>query len=81
MIYNFVENYDIIVVGVGYVGVEVSLVVSCMGCKIFLVIINLEMLVFMFCNFFIGGFVKGIVVREIDVLGGEMGKNIDKIYI
>lgn len=81
MIYNFIEEYDIIVIGVGYVGVEVFLAVSCMGCKVLFVIINIEMLVFMFCNFFIGGFVKGIVVCEVDVFGGEMVKIIDKIYI
>lgn len=39
------------------------------------------MVVFMLCNLFVGGFVKGIVVCEIDVFGGEMGRNIDKMYI
>lgn len=53
----------------------------CMGVKMLMLIINLDMVVFMFCNFFVGGFVKGIVVCEIDVFGGEMGRNIDKIYI
>ncbi|EAO73997.1 glucose inhibited division protein A [Streptococcus agalactiae CJB111] len=52
-----------------------------MGCKTLLATINLEMLAFMPCNPSIGGSAKGIVVREIDALGGEMGKNIDKTYI
>lgn len=81
MTYNFAENYDIIVVGAGHAGVEASLAASRMGCKILLATINLEMLAFMPCNPSIGGSAKGIVVREIDALGGEMGKNIDKTYI
>ncbi|HFZ6439976.1 TPA: tRNA uridine-5-carboxymethylaminomethyl(34) synthesis enzyme MnmG [Streptococcus agalactiae] len=81
MTYNFAENYDIIVVGAGHAGVEASLAASRMGCKTLLATINLEMLAFMPCNPSIGGSAKGIVVREIDALGGEMGKNIDKTYI
>lgn len=81
MKYYEVDVYDVIVVGVGYVGLEVVFVVVCMGLKMLLLIINLDMVVFMLCNFFVGGLVKGVVVWEIDVLGGEMGKNIDKIYI
>ncbi|MFD3053464.1 tRNA uridine-5-carboxymethylaminomethyl(34) synthesis enzyme MnmG [Streptococcus agalactiae] len=81
MTHNFAENYDIIVVGAGHAGVEASLAASRMGCKTLLATINLEMLAFMPCNPSIGGSAKGIVVREIDTLGGEMGKNIDKTYI
>ncbi|HHS2745938.1 TPA: tRNA uridine-5-carboxymethylaminomethyl(34) synthesis enzyme MnmG [Streptococcus agalactiae] len=81
MTHNFAENYDIIVVGAGHAGVEASLATSRMGCKTLLATINLEMLAFMPCNPSIGGSAKGIVVREIDALGGEMGKNIDKTYI
>ena len=81
MTYNFAENYDIIVVGAGHAGVEASLAASRMGCKTLLATINLEMLAFMPCNPSIGGSAKGIVVREIDALCGEMGKNIDKTYI
>ncbi|HEO3057860.1 TPA: tRNA uridine-5-carboxymethylaminomethyl(34) synthesis enzyme MnmG [Streptococcus agalactiae] len=81
MTHNFAENYDIIVVGAGHAGVEASLAASRMGCKTLLTTINLEMLAFMPCNPSIGGSAKGIVVREIDALGGEMGKNIDKTYI
>ncbi|MCC9859872.1 tRNA uridine-5-carboxymethylaminomethyl(34) synthesis enzyme MnmG [Streptococcus agalactiae] len=69
------------VVGAGHAGVEASLAASRMGCKTLLATINLEMLAFMPCNPSIGGSAKGIVVREIDALGGEMGKNIDKTYI
>lgn len=81
MTHNFAENYDIIVVGAGHAGVEASLAASRMGCKTLLATINLEMLAFMPCNPSIGGSAKGIVVRESDALGGEMGKNIDKTYI
>lgn len=81
MTHNFAENYDIIVVGAGHAGVEASLAASRMGCKTLLATINLEILAFMPCNPSIGGSAKGIVVREIDALGGEMGKNIDKTYI
>lgn len=70
-----------IVVGAGHAGVEAALAASRMGCKTLLATINLEMLAFMPCNPSIGGSAKGIVVREIDALGGEMGKNIDKTYI
>jgi tRNA uridine 5-carboxymethylaminomethyl modification enzyme len=52
-----------------------------MGSKTLLVTINLNMVAFMPCNPSVGGSAKGIVVREIDALGGEMGRNIDKTYI
>ncbi|MGT2833011.1 tRNA uridine-5-carboxymethylaminomethyl(34) synthesis enzyme MnmG [Streptococcus halotolerans] len=81
MEHHFVEEFDVIVVGAGHAGVEAALAASRMGCKTLLATINLEMLAFMPCNPSIGGSAKGIVVREIDALGGEMGKNIDKTYI
>ena len=81
MIYNFTEEYDIIVIGAGHAGVEASLAASRMGCKVLLATINIEMLAFMPCNPSIGGSAKGIVVREVDALGGEMAKTIDKTYI
>ena len=81
MTYNFIEEYDIIVIGAGHAGVEASLAASRMGCKVLLATINIEMLSFMPCNPSIGGSAKGIVVREVDALGGEMAKNIDKTYI
>lgn len=81
MKHTFVEEFDVIVVGAGHAGVEAALAASRMGSKTLLATINLDMLAFMPCNPSIGGSAKGIVVREIDALGGEMGKNIDKTYI
>lgn len=81
MTHTFAENYDVIVIGAGHAGVEAGLAASRMGCKTLLATINLDMVAFMPCNPSIGGSAKGIVVREIDALGGEMGRNIDKTYI
>ena len=78
---EFTENYDVIVIGAGHAGVEAGLATARMGCKTLLATINLDMVAFMPCNPSIGGSAKGIVVREIDALGGEMGRNIDKTYI
>ncbi|GBG96988.1 tRNA uridine-5-carboxymethylaminomethyl(34) synthesis enzyme MnmG [Lactococcus termiticola] len=75
------ENYDVIIVGAGHAGVEAALASARMGTSTLLITINLDMLAFMPCNPSIGGSAKGIVVREIDALGGEMGRNIDKTYI
>ncbi|MFC6323712.1 tRNA uridine-5-carboxymethylaminomethyl(34) synthesis enzyme MnmG [Companilactobacillus baiquanensis] len=75
------ENYDVIVVGAGHAGSEAALSAARMGQKTLLVTINLDMVAFMPCNPSLGGPAKGIVVREIDALGGEMGHNIDKTYI
>jgi len=75
------ETYDVIVVGGGHAGVESALAAARMGEKTLLVTINLDKIAFMPCNPSIGGPAKGIVVREIDALGGEMGRNIDKTYI
>uniref|UniRef100_UPI00359F1EDC FAD-dependent oxidoreductase n=1 Tax=Streptococcus ferus TaxID=1345 RepID=UPI00359F1EDC len=81
MTHTFAENYDIIVIGAGHAGVEAALAASRMGCKTLLATISLEMLAFMPCNPSIGGSAKGIVVREIDAHGGQMGKNIEQSYI
>ncbi|HEM3691646.1 TPA: tRNA uridine-5-carboxymethylaminomethyl(34) synthesis enzyme MnmG [Streptococcus suis] len=81
MTHTFAENYDVIVIGAGHAGVEAGLAASRMGCKTLLATINLDMVAFMPCNPSIGGSAKGIVVREIDALGGEIGRNIDKTYI
>ena len=74
-------QYDVIVVGAGHAGCEAALASARLGCKTLLVTISLEMVAFMPCNPSIGGPAKGVVVREIDVLGGQMGKNIDQTYI
>ncbi len=74
-------NYDVIVIGAGHAGSEASLAAARMGAKTLMITINLDMIAFMPCNPSIGGPAKGIVVREIDALGGEMGRNIDKTYI
>lgn len=75
------KDYDVIVVGAGHAGCEAALASARMGQKTLLMTINLEMVAFMPCNPSIGGPAKGIVVREVDALGGEMGRNIDKTYI
>lgn len=74
-------NYDVIVVGAGHAGVEAALAAARMGVKTLMITINLDMIAFMPCNPSIGGPAKGHVVREIDALGGEMGRNIDKTFI
>ncbi|SFB52995.1 tRNA uridine 5-carboxymethylaminomethyl modification enzyme [Cohnella sp. OV330] len=74
-------EYDVIVVGAGHAGVEAALAAARMGCETLLLTINLDMIAFMPCNPSVGGPAKGHVVREIDALGGEMGRNIDKTFI
>ena len=74
-------NYDVIVVGAGHAGCEAGLAAARLGAKTLMITINLDMVAFMPCNPSVGGPAKGIVVREIDALGGEMGRNIDKTYI
>ncbi|UHA75369.1 tRNA uridine-5-carboxymethylaminomethyl(34) synthesis enzyme MnmG [Paenibacillus sp. 481] len=74
-------QYDVIVIGAGHAGCESALAAARMGCNTLLLTINLDMVAFMPCNPSIGGPAKGHVVREIDALGGEMGRNIDKTFI
>lgn len=74
-------SYDVIVIGAGHAGCEAALAAARMGCRTLMITINLDMVAFMPCNPSIGGPAKGHVVREIDALGGEMGRNIDKTFI
>lgn len=74
-------NFDVVVIGAGHAGCEAGLAAARMGAKTLMLTINLDMVAFMPCNPSIGGPAKGIVVREIDALGGEMGRNIDKTHI
>ena len=74
-------TYDVIVIGAGHAGVEAALAAANMGAKTLALTINLDMIAFMPCNPSVGGPAKGIVVREIDALGGAMGKVIDRTHI
>lgn len=73
--------YDVIVVGGGHAGIEACLAASRMGCDTLLVTGNFENVGSLPCNTSIGGPAKGIVVREIDALGGQMGKTTDETYL
>lgn len=75
------EKYDVVVVGAGHAGCEAALACARLGMKTICFTINMESVALMPCNPNIGGSSKGHLVREIDALGGEMGKNIDKTYI
>lgn len=74
-------TYDIIVIGGGHAGSEAALAGARLGLKTLMFAVNLDSIAMMPCNPSIGGTSKGHLVREIDALGGEMGKNIDQTYI
>lgn len=78
---NLEEQYDIIVVGAGHAGCEAALAAARMGFQTICFTVSMDSIALMPCNPNIGGSSKGHLVREIDALGGEMGKNIDKTYL
>lgn len=77
----FAGEFDVIVIGAGHAGCEAALAAARMGCRTLLLTINLDTIAFMPCNPSIGGPAKGTVVREIDALGGQMGRTTDATYI
>ncbi|MFA9458356.1 tRNA uridine-5-carboxymethylaminomethyl(34) synthesis enzyme MnmG [Halalkalibacter sp. AB-rgal2] len=74
-------EFDVIVIGAGHAGVEAGLAAARMGANTLMLTLNLDAVAYMPCNPSVGGPAKGIVVREIDALGGEMARNIDKTHI
>ncbi len=74
-------DYQVIVIGAGHAGCEAALAAARLGCKTLLLTISLDTVAYMPCNPSVGGPAKGNVVREIDALGGEMGRNTDLTYL
>ncbi len=75
------ESYDVVVIGAGHAGCEAALATARLGLKTLIFTVSVDNVAMMPCNPNIGGSSKGHLVREIDALGGEMGKNIDKTFI
>lgn len=78
---NLEETYDVVVVGAGHAGCEAALAAARLGLNTIVFTVSVDSIALMPCNPNIGGSSKGHLVREIDALGGEMGKNIDKTFI
>ena len=78
---NIKETYDVVVVGAGHAGCEAALASARLGLETIIFTVSVESIAMMPCNPNIGGSSKGHLVREIDALGGEMGKNIDATFI
>ena len=81
MINHVEESYDIVVVGAGHAGCEAALAGARLGMETIVFTVSIDSIALMPCNPNVGGTSKGHLVREIDALGGEMGKNIDKTFI
>jgi len=75
------DSYDVIVVGAGHAGCEAALASARMGCKTLLLTMNLDSVALMPCNPSMGGPAKGHLIKEIDALGGEIGRNTDRTFI
>ncbi len=75
------ETYDVCVIGAGHAGCEAALASARLGCETVLFTVSINSIAFMPCNPHVGGSSKGHLVRELDALGGEMGKNIDKTFL
>ncbi|MBO4653195.1 MAG: tRNA uridine-5-carboxymethylaminomethyl(34) synthesis enzyme MnmG [Lachnospiraceae bacterium] len=75
------ESYDVAVIGAGHAGCEAALACARLGCETIVFMVSADTIALMPCNPNIGGTSKGHLVRELDALGGEMGRNIDKTYI
>ena len=80
-LHNIEETYDAVVIGAGHAGCEAALALARLGFETILFTVSVESIALMPCNPNIGGSSKGHLVRELDALGGEMGKNIDRTFI